>query len=76
MVLCSVLLQVGAGLLIGIPAAIASGQLMKAELSGVKGWNPLGLGTTTVVLGAVSLLAAALPARGTAGARVAPALSR
>jgi ABC-type antimicrobial peptide transport system permease subunit len=67
MVLRSAFLQVGAGLLIGIPAAIAVGHLMTAELFGVKEWNPLVLGNTTVVLGAVSLLAAALPARRAAG---------
>lgn len=74
MVLCSALLQAGAGLLIGIPAAIASGHLMTAELFGVKGWNLLVLGTTTVVLGAVSLLAAALPVRRAAGAEPMSAL--
>lgn len=63
MVLRGAFLQVGLGLLIGIPAAIAAGHLMAAELFGVNEWNPLVLLTTTVVLGAVALLAAALPAR-------------
>jgi len=63
MVLRGAFLQVGLGLMIGIPAAIAAGHLMAAELFGVKEWNPLVLVTTTVVLGAVALLAAALPAR-------------
>ena len=67
MVLQSALLQVGMGLLIGIPAAIAAGHLINSELSGIKEWNPLVLGTTTVLLGAVSLFAAALPARRAAG---------
>jgi ABC-type antimicrobial peptide transport system permease subunit len=63
MVLRDAFHQVGLGLLIGIPAAIAAGHLMAAELHGVNGWNPLVLGTTTAVLGLVALLAAALPAR-------------
>jgi predicted permease len=63
MVLNDAFHQVGLGLLIGIPAAVAAGHLMAAELYGVKEWNPLVLGTTTVVLGVVALLAAALPAR-------------
>jgi predicted permease len=67
MVLRGAFLQIGLGLLIGIPAAIAAGHLMVAELYGVKEWNPLVLGTTTFVLGAVALLAAALPARRAAG---------
>ncbi len=67
MVLRGAFLQVGFGLLIGIPAAIAAGHLMAAELFGVKEWNPLVLATTTAVLGAVALLAAALPARRAAG---------
>ena len=67
MVLRGAFLQVGLGVLIGIPAAIAAGHLMAAELFGVKGWNPLVLGVTTFVLGAVALLAAALPARRAAG---------
>ncbi|HEX4319881.1 MAG TPA: ABC transporter permease [Acidobacteriaceae bacterium] len=63
MVLSQAFRQVGLGLLIGIPAAIAAGHLMAAELYGVKEWNPLVLGTTTLMLGMVALLAAALPAR-------------
>jgi predicted permease len=62
MVLRSAFLQVGLGLVVGIPAAIAAGHLMSAELFGVSEWSPLVLGTTTLVLGAVALLAAALPA--------------
>ena len=67
MVLREAFLQVGLGLLIGIPAAVAAGHLMEAELFGVSAWNLLVLGTTTVVLGAVALLAAALPAQRAAG---------
>jgi ABC-type antimicrobial peptide transport system permease subunit len=62
MVLRDAFFQVGLGLLIGIPVAVAAGHLMAAELYGVEEWNLLVLGTTTVVLGVVALLAAALPA--------------
>ena len=63
MVLRDAFHQVGLGLLIGIPAAVAAGHLMAAELYGVKGWNLLVLGTTAALLGVVALLAAAVPAR-------------
>ena len=39
---------------IGIPAALAAGHLMEAELFGARAWNPLVLGATTVVLGRVA----------------------
>lgn len=63
MVLRGAFLQVGLGLLIGLPAAIAAGHLMTAELFGVEASSPLVLGTTTTMLAAVALLAALLPAR-------------
>lgn len=63
LVLSGAFLQVGLGLLIGIPAAIVAGHLMSAELYGVKAGNPLVLGTTTAMLAAVALLAALLPAQ-------------
>ena len=67
MVLRSAFLQVGIGLLIGIPAAIEAGRLMSAELFGVEAINPLVLGTTTGVLLLAALVASSLPARRAAG---------
>ena len=67
MVLRAALLQVGIGLVIGLPTAIAAGHLMSAELFGVEAWSPLVLGTTTAMLAAVAVLAAMLPARRAAG---------
>jgi predicted permease len=67
MVLRSAFLQVGAGLLIGIPAAMVAGHLMKAQLFGVTGYNPVVLGLSILVLGAAALIAAVLPARRAAG---------
>ena len=63
MVLRAAFLQVGLGLLIGLPAAIGAGHLMTAELFGVQALSPIVLGTTTAMLAAVALLAALLPAR-------------
>ncbi len=63
MVLRGAFLQVGLGLLIGLPSAIGAGHLMTAELFGVNAWSPLVLGTTTAMLAAVALLAAVLPAQ-------------
>lgn len=63
MVLRGAFLQVGVGLLIGIPAAIVAGHLMAAQLFGVSDYNPAVLGFSIVVLCAAALIAAVLPAR-------------
>ena len=63
LVLRGAFLQVGLGLLIGLPAAIAAGHLMAAEMFGIRAWNPLVLGTATAVLAVAALLAALLPAQ-------------
>ena len=63
MVLGGALLQVAMGLAIGVPVAIAAGQLMAAELNGIEAWNPLVLGSVIALLSAVALLAAAIPAQ-------------
>jgi ABC-type antimicrobial peptide transport system permease subunit len=67
MVLRGAFLQVGLGLIIGIPAAIEAGRLMSAELFGVGAMNPLVLGATAGVLLLASLLASSLPAARAAG---------
>jgi ABC-type antimicrobial peptide transport system permease subunit len=67
MVLRGAFLQVGVGLLIGIPAAIEAGRLMSAELFGVDAVNPLVLGSTTGILLLASLLASSLPAARASG---------
>jgi predicted permease len=67
MVLRGAFLQVGVGLIVGIPAAIEAGRLMSAELYGVDAVNPLVLGATTGVLLLTALLASSLPARRAAG---------
>jgi ABC-type antimicrobial peptide transport system permease subunit len=60
-------MQVGLGLLFGIPAAIASGRLMASQLFGVAVYSPLVLGTAILTLIVAAFLAAALPARRAAG---------
>jgi predicted permease len=67
MVLRGAFLQVGVGLLIGIPAAIGAGHLMAAQLFGVSGYNPVVLGLSILVLGAAALIAAVVPARRASG---------
>jgi putative ABC transport system permease protein len=63
MVLRGAFWQVGIGLGIGIPAAIAAGYLMASQLFGVAPWNPLLLAGATVLLGFAALVAAVIPAR-------------
>lgn len=67
MVLRGAFLQVGAGLAIGIPAAVEAGRLMSAKLFGVGVLNPLVLGTTAGVLCVAALVAASAPAWRAAG---------
>jgi len=62
MVLSGAFVQVGIGLIIGIPAAIEAGHLMSAELFGVGAVNPLVLAVVTGVLLLAALLASSLPA--------------
>jgi predicted permease len=63
LVLRGALLQMGIALLIGVPAAIAAGHAMAAQLFGVKPYDPRVLLLTTAALGIVAFLAAVVPAR-------------
>ena len=54
---------VGAGVAIGGAVALASSRLAASELYGLEPWDPLTLTTAIVMLCAVSLLAAFLPAQ-------------
>ena len=63
MMLRSAFLQVGIGLAIGIPAAIAAGHAMTNQLFGVKPYDPAMLLLATLLLGLAALLAAFIPAR-------------
>jgi hypothetical protein len=67
LVLRGAFLQIGIGLAIGIPAAIAAGKLMNNQLFGVKPWDPIMLALAALMLGLAALLASAIPARRAAG---------
>jgi putative ABC transport system permease protein len=63
LVLRGAFLQVGIGLLIGIPATILGGRAMATQLFGVKPYDPNILLLTTAVLSFAALIAAVVPAR-------------
>jgi len=67
MVLKGAFLQILIGLVIGVPAAIASARLIAAKLYEVKGWDPLVLGCAVAALGVCALVASVVPARRAAG---------
>jgi len=63
LVLRAALAQVGLGLAIGIPAALAGGLLLAHELYGVKSYDPMILALAAVILAGCAFLAASVPAR-------------
>jgi macrolide transport system ATP-binding/permease protein len=63
LVLRSALVQLGIGLAIGIPVALASGLVLAGQLYGVKSYDPSILALAAVVLAACALLSASVPAR-------------
>jgi putative ABC transport system permease protein len=67
MVLRGAFSQVGIGLALGIPAAIAVGKLISDQLFDVKPWDPVMLALATLLLALAALLASAIPARHAAG---------
>jgi putative ABC transport system permease protein len=63
MVLRGAFLQVGIGLLIGIPASILAGHAMATQLFAVQPWNPIILATAALLLGLAALIAAVIPSQ-------------
>ena len=63
LVLRGAFLQIMIGLAIGIPASIGCARLIAAQLYHVKGWDPLVLGASIVLLSLCALVASLLPAR-------------
>jgi predicted permease len=63
LILSGAFLQVGIGLLIGVPLTIIGGRIMASELFGVRAWDPAILFFTSLVLGAAAFLASFMPAR-------------
>jgi putative ABC transport system permease protein len=62
MVLGGAFRQVGAGLALGLPAAIGAGKLMSGQLFGVHPWDPVMLALATLLLGLAALVASVIPA--------------
>lgn len=67
MVLRGAFTQIGIGLAIGIPAAVAAGKLMTDQLFDVKPWDPVMLTLATLLLALAGLLATVIPAQRAAG---------
>jgi len=63
LVLRGALAQLGLGLGIGIPAALAGGRVLAGQLYGVKSHDPMILGLAAVILAACAVLAVSVPAR-------------
>lgn len=63
LVLLGALRLIGAGLLIGVPAAIALAQLLRGALYGVSATDPLTMVGIPLLLSLVALAASAIPAR-------------
>ena len=62
MIVSGALRQIGLGLLIGIPGALACGRVLGNQLYGVKGTDPLILGGAALILVAAATLAGFTPA--------------
>jgi ABC-type antimicrobial peptide transport system permease subunit len=62
LVLWSAYRMVAVGLAIGIPLAIGAGQLISAQLYGVRGWDPMALAAATTALAGCAFVAAIIPA--------------
>ena len=63
LVLHGAFLQVGIGLVLGIPIALIGAHYMADQLFAVKAWDPLSMAVAIVVLSAAAALAAFIPAR-------------
>jgi predicted permease len=63
LVLRGAFLQIGLGLLVGIPVTVLGGRAMAAQLFGVKPYDPNILLLTTAVLSFAALVASVVPAR-------------
>jgi predicted permease len=63
LILRAALLQIGLGLAIGVPFALAGGRLMSSQLYDVKSHDPVILAAAAGVLAACALLAGFVPAR-------------
>jgi predicted permease len=62
MVVRGAMAQIGLGLLVGIPVALAAGRALAHEIFGVKSYDPLALAMAVVMLGVSALAAGLIPA--------------
>jgi ABC-type antimicrobial peptide transport system permease subunit len=62
MIVGGALRQIGAGLIIGIPAALAAGRVLADQLYGIKSYDPLVLGSAAAILIAAAAIAGVAPA--------------
>jgi predicted permease len=62
MVVRGAMMQIGLGLLAGIPIALGGGRALAHELFGIKSYDPVVLGTAVCVLGISALAAGLIPA--------------
>ena len=67
MVLRGAFWPVGAGLIIGLPAAIGAGNLIATQLFGVTPWDSVMLAYTALLLSLTALAASMIPAWRAAG---------
>jgi predicted permease len=67
MILRSAFLQVALGLAIGVPAALAAGQILSNQLYGVKQYDPIVFCVAVLALATCAFVAALIPARRAAG---------
>jgi predicted permease len=63
LVLRGVLIQIGLGLALGIPAALLGGYFMKSQLYGVGSYDPIALISATLILAVCAITAGFIPAR-------------
>jgi predicted permease len=63
MVLRGVFVQIGIGLLLGIPCALLAGHFMASQLYGVGAYDPMALISATLVLCVCAIAAGLIPAR-------------
>ena len=63
LVLRSVLVQIGMGLMLGIPSALAAGHFMQSQLYGVSSYDPFALVGAIVLLALCAITAGFIPAR-------------
>jgi len=63
MILRGALAQIGCGLALGLPVSLWAGRILQSELFGIRGGDPVILGSAGSVLIGAALLAALVPAR-------------